>query len=472
METNSKDKKKYTHRLLARIVIEAATPLAVGSGEKSIMTDSLVATDANGLPYIPGTAIAGVLRHLIGEEEAKTFFGNPQKGKQTGSEIIFTEAKLVGKDGKAIDGLKQIDTKDGQKQIDTKDGQKQIDTKIDFYQHYLNLPIRQHNSIDKYGTVRDTGKFDEQVVYKGSRFCFEIEMVSDGSNTEDFNKVLNQMQSSQFRLGGGTTCGFGEVKVVKVQARTLDMQKVEDRTSYASKSSCLSSDWAGWKENEYSINKPKDEVTAYELRLQPDDFFLFGSGYGDDDADMTPVKETVLTWYEDGKFKGFEEKQTLIPATSVKGALAHRVAFHYNKFKEYFVGNDNAKVLSENEAVRQLFGYADEKGNRKGCITLSDVFLGEAPKEKVVPHVAIDRFMGGTIPGALFNEKVSLGKGREIRLHLYLHLRQGKYGEKVVEALEQALSDICNGLLPLGGGVNRGNGTFKGTLTKKRRTHL
>lgn len=444
------DNTKYTRRLMARIVIEAATPLAVGSGEKSIMTDSLVATDANGLPYIPGTTIAGVLRHLIGEERAKTFFGNPKKGEQTGSEIIFTEAKLIGEDGKAIDGLKQIDTAK------------------EFYQHYLNLPIRQHNSINEHGTVRDTGKFDEQIVYKGSRFCFEIEMVSDGSSTNYLNEVLNQMQSSQFRLGGGTTCGFGEVEVVKVQTRTLDMKNAEDRMSYASKSSCLSSEWAEWKGNEYSVNKPEDEVTAYELRLQPDDFFLFGSGYGDDDADMTPVKETVLTWDEYGKFKGFEEKQTLIPATSVKGALAHRVAFHYNKLNKYFVGNDNAKVLSENEAVRQLFGYADKEGNRKGCITLSDIFLGKAPEEKVVPHVAIDRFTGGTIPGALFNEKVSLGKGREVTLRLSLQKRE--YGEKVVEALEQALSDICKGLLPLGGGVNRGNGTFKGTLTKNGET--
>ena len=55
--------KQYTHRFLARFVIEAETPLAVGSGEKDILTDALVATDVNGLPYIPGTAIAGVLRH-------------------------------------------------------------------------------------------------------------------------------------------------------------------------------------------------------------------------------------------------------------------------------------------------------------------------------------------------------------------------------------------------------------------------
>ncbi|MBR3713032.1 MAG: CRISPR-associated protein, partial [Bacteroidales bacterium] len=44
----------YTHRFLARMIIEAKTPLAVGSGDKDITTDALVATDVNGLPYIPG----------------------------------------------------------------------------------------------------------------------------------------------------------------------------------------------------------------------------------------------------------------------------------------------------------------------------------------------------------------------------------------------------------------------------------
>jgi len=46
---------KFKHRYLARIIFQATTPLAVGSGEKDIMTDALVATDVNGLPYIPGT---------------------------------------------------------------------------------------------------------------------------------------------------------------------------------------------------------------------------------------------------------------------------------------------------------------------------------------------------------------------------------------------------------------------------------
>ena len=55
----------YRYRLLASVVMEAAAPLAAGSGQKSIMTDATVARDANGLPYIPGTSIAGVIRHAM-----------------------------------------------------------------------------------------------------------------------------------------------------------------------------------------------------------------------------------------------------------------------------------------------------------------------------------------------------------------------------------------------------------------------
>ena len=68
-------KTEYTYRFLARFIIEAVTPLAVKSGDNNMLTDSLVALDVNGLPYIPGTSIAGKVRHAIGEEKAKIFFG-------------------------------------------------------------------------------------------------------------------------------------------------------------------------------------------------------------------------------------------------------------------------------------------------------------------------------------------------------------------------------------------------------------
>ena len=49
------EKTKYSTRYVSRIVLEAETPFAIGSGEKDLLTDALVAKDVNGLPYLPGT---------------------------------------------------------------------------------------------------------------------------------------------------------------------------------------------------------------------------------------------------------------------------------------------------------------------------------------------------------------------------------------------------------------------------------
>lgn len=447
---NEQNIKKYTHRLVARTVIEAKSPIAVGSGRKDMLTDSLVATDASGLPYIPATTVAGVLRHLIGEEKAKITFGKSSQNKNevTGSQIIFTDAMLVGEDGKAVDGLQNIDRN------------------APFLSHYFTLPIRQHVRMSDKGTAetKNAGKFDEQVVYKGSRFCFEVELVSTEGGTETFKSILQQLAKPTFRLGGGTHCGLGEVEVVSCKGKVLDLKNDDDRNWYASKSSDLAKDWEG--EEWLLEDNSQVDADTYLLTLKPDDFFLFGSGFGDDEADMTPVKELVVTWNEG--LPSFSKQQTLIPATSVKGAVAHRVAYHYNKLKEYYVGNDKAKAGSENDAVKALFGYTEGKESQKGNVFFTDVFVTDA-QEKVIPHVAIDRFTGGTIDGALFAEKTSYGNHKEIKLEVVC--KHGEYGEQVIlAALEEALKDICKGLLPLGGGVNRGNGTFKGTLTRNGET--
>ena len=121
---------KYTHRYLARFVIEAETPLAVGSGERDVMTDRLVATDVNGLPYIPGTALAGVLRNAFSatvyKETLINLFGyaeqdvkeenkgkkEQEKDKGKGSRLIHSSAQMVGHDGRVIDGLQPVDFSD------------------------------------------------------------------------------------------------------------------------------------------------------------------------------------------------------------------------------------------------------------------------------------------------------------------------------------------------------------------------
>lgn len=475
---------KYTHRFLARFIIETATPLAVGSGEKDTLTDSLVAIDINGLPYIPATAIAGVLRRMVGEEY-DTLFGFQNKDTGRGSEVIFTEAKILSQDGKVIDGLNLSAIHDD-----------------DLLKHYQELPIRQHVRISNKGVAEATGKFDEQVVYAGTRFCFEIEMVSDGKNDDRFVAILQQLYNKNLRIGGGTRCGFGEIKVVELQIMTLNLKNNSDLSLYLEKPSALNSDfWQKYADrlnlemadlisNTGNIVQSGDTIT-YTLSITPEAFFLFGAGTGDDEADMIPAKGKKVVWEYDNDSKligRLIDNLLLIPATSVKGALAHRVAFHWNRLNGIFADDvsGNNSVGRHNIAVKVLFGSegdSDDKDMTRGNLMLSDLIKDMTLPDKLFNHVFIDNFTGGTVDGALFSEKVTYGDGKNFTMTLSVDckgLRKACCDNadadlsaddiyiKVLEALKCTLQNICDGLLPLGGGVNRGHGVFSGSFTEEK----
>jgi CRISPR/Cas system CSM-associated protein Csm3 (group 7 of RAMP superfamily) len=209
------------------------------------------------------------------------------------------------------------------------------------------------------------------------------------------------------------------------------------------------------------------------LELYPDDFFLFGSGFGNENADMTTVTEKYIDW-STGKPKIITDN-VLIPGSSVKGALSHRVAFHYNKLLGRFVETNDAKVGVNNEAVQALFGYTqkvkDENGKEKeklqrGNVLISDIIQTiKSDKKKILNHVSIDRFTGGAIDGALFAEEVTYGKGESYVLTFSVN-SNAFTTDKTKEAFEAALTDIATGMLPLGGGTNRGHGCFNGEIYK------
>jgi len=47
---------------VAQVALEALEPLSIASGAVDPLFDTVLVTDANGLPTIPGSALAGVLR--------------------------------------------------------------------------------------------------------------------------------------------------------------------------------------------------------------------------------------------------------------------------------------------------------------------------------------------------------------------------------------------------------------------------
>ena len=169
---------EYKYRLLARFEIESETPIVIGSGDKDFTTDALVMKDVNGLPYIPGTSLAGVLRSMLNTDKNSNFWGFQDKEKGHGSEIVFTEAKVIDSKGNVVDGL-----------IDAKEI-----SNDPVLSSYEELPVRQHVSITGRGTAGKTGKFDEQIVYAGTRFCFEMEIAAKSEETTQLDLLINAVK--------------------------------------------------------------------------------------------------------------------------------------------------------------------------------------------------------------------------------------------------------------------------------------
>jgi len=465
--------KKLNYRYIARVVLEAETPLFVGSGESSLLKDALVQRDNHGFPMIQGTSLAGVLRHpfLDGfnetlkdekkSEEQKnweSFFGYQGNKKEgAGSQLKVSSAYLVLQNGKIAEAL-NIDKE-----------QKA------FVNTFENLPVRQHVRITDKGVAKEHGLFDNEVVYKGTRFLFELELKGDKDDSKKWEKLISELQNQKFRIGQGTRNGYGRLSVNSIKAKEFNLDNKEDFDAYLDFDPSLNA------ENKSLISLDKKEINLdyiyYKLELNPDDFFIFSAGYGDDEVDNIPITEQIITYDNKDSIEKLKEKgQTLIPATSIKGALSHRTAFHYNKKKEYFAEKYADKKFLEyieanNNAVYELFGAEEGHENRdgqRGRVIINDIFLSSAivSNDKIFNHVAIDRFTGGAMDGALFSEKVSYFDDKNKTFNLNIYVEQADYKEDVIEAFEGALKDICKGLLPLGGMTTKGHGMFTGKLTK------
>lgn len=452
MNNNEKAMKttSYIKRHMCRVVLEAATPLAIGTGEKDFLTDATVALDVNGLPYIPATSIAGVIRHFLEQIGicVNDILGYQKAKEGMGSRIVFSDAKILDSKGNVRDGMFDV----------TEDNDSLL-------LEYLNLPIRQHVCITDKGTSKKGGKFDNMVVFAGTRFCFEMEFfLKDNEENHVFEELKKILHDETFRLGSGTRNGYGKVKVVSFKEKMLNLKDKKDLTSYIKKSSCLADEYF-WDVEPVSFGEPYSCDVKYILSLEPRDFFLFGSGYGDTDSDTNAVTESKVVWNKEGTEAHVEENQTLIPATSIKGALSHRVAFYYNKKKGLYVGNSDAKTGNENKAVQTLFGFEDQSGRvqKRGMLIFSDI-IAEPLKGKILNHVMIDRFTGGAVDGALFAERPLYGANAKFRFEVILV--HSIDDDDIKYALEMSLKDICNGMLPLGGGINRGNGMFSGKVVK------
>ncbi|MEA5402817.1 RAMP superfamily CRISPR-associated protein [Arcicella sp. DC2W] len=476
-----KNKMAFTHKYIARIVLEAETGLFVGSGEASLLKDALVQKDIHGLPMIQGTSLFGVLRHsfldnvtfdtfdehkefLINlwgyqffDKEEKKAFESYYKTKDNkknapdgfGSRLKISSAYMLINENEVAEGLT-------------------ANIPQNILDKYTNLPSRQHVRINDRGVAEKNGLFDNEIVYKGTCFIFELELKGNNEDKKHWDAILANLSSPLFRIGQGTRNGYGQLNIYSLKQRVYDLNSPSDFEAYLNFDPSFNHKNEGFTSNK--IKSDDSNLTEYKLILKPDDsFFIFSEGFGDNEADNKPVTEEIAM-YKNGTIEF--KKQILIPASSIKGALSHRTAFHYNKIEKQFIDEGKGTKGKGNEAVKVLFGYeAEGKEGQRGKVIINDVYYSDekVKSDKIFNHVAIDRFTGGALDGALFSEKVSYFKEKETSFEFTVYLDYDKE-DKIKEAFEETLKDVCKGLLPLGGMTTKGHGIFTGKVLKDTQT--
>lgn len=478
----------FKYRYIARITVEAVTPLIIGSDALVSDQDKPVAKDFNNLPFIPGTAIAGFLNRASNNNELFGFVKGDTNNQPKGSNIITSDGYL-------------LDSKSCVKQECVPFSTIESD---EFLKHYTKLPLRQHTAINYLGASEDGSKYDEEFVYKGSRFKFEIALETSTDESVFWKSILQLIQTDNFYLGGGQFNNFGELEVKEIQAQTFNLDT--DLDTYLETSVDLNE-----KLSDENININK-ELSVSELIIELDgsnSFFHFGSGLGDYEVDDANYKEFVIEGWGNGEGPKFDEK-FIVSGTGIKGTLSHRTAFHFNKendqtvedlldstnsslqnyldnkdhlqnelpntieelqaekqriehlLKEYSSATFNVDNLfksvsgSNNIEIAELFGTAKNTDTKKGAIgkiIIKDIYLDKNTHEVIFNHNKLDRFTGGTIKTALFSEKALAINEVKLIIKGEKEAINNKY-------FQSALNDLKNGILPLGGKVNKGHGVF------------
>ena len=454
----------YSYRHVLRATIEFTTPFLIGAGEGGEIADAVFVADANGLPAIPGSSLAGVLRAAFrvscaDVKQEERIFGFQHGDEGAGSLLRVSWACIHDENNRPVEGIVLPEC---------------LDDAV--LARAFNTEIRDHVRINSRGVSasESNAKFDEQALCAGHRFTFELELIGDEQSGKDWASLLALLRDPALRLGGKTRRGFGAFKVIALHQRSFDLR--QDFHDYCNHPVRLAESSPVLPAVDVAAMPAQQATVSVTLQLRPHGYWMIGGGYDLADAageaDMAPVRDCRISW--DGNRGTVVDDLLYIPATSLKGALAHRVAFHYNALTGIFAdqGYGEASTGEGNTAVRALFGYckggpgsdgADVGDGQRGRILIDDCYLAAEPKAQLVHHVGIDRYTGGARDKVLFCER-PLWQGNTMQLRL--HICDAKSLEaKIKIALTRALHDLVSGRLQVGAGHGRGLGYFSGSMS-------
>ena len=406
-------------RITVRGRLHLAAPLLIGegeSGEERNDRDIHVLRSKAGVPFIPGTSLAGALRSLIEVENpcaADILFGTMHR---TGGESVRDERQSAV-------SLYDVELNDAV--IGSRDG-----VHID----------------DVTGTAIDAHKYDYEIVESGAGGTFYAEILLRRVHQKDEHTLketllrLSELLRGGFHVGALTTKGFGRMQLRDMVVDCYDFRRPEDTIAWLSPKRGNAA-WHMAYDNAAQTEPPPADgdfvITA--------DFALTGALIVRDSVD--PLAETDGEKSPDARMKTNAAGQNIIPGTSLKGVLRHRAAYILHAL---------GKERTQAEAfIDRLMGTTAARGRFIVEEAVVDAEMHTQTRSR------IDRFTGGTIPSALFSTAPVWREkdgGRSVTLRF--GVRQASEQEAGLCVL--LLKDLWLGRAAIGGEKSIGRGTLEG----------
>ncbi len=386
--------------------------MLIGNGQ-SVYTDNDLLLDARGLPCIPGSTIAGMLRDMAEGPDRPLLFGYID-----GSQSRACQSSLYVYDAVCITPREKI-----------------------------HIVTRDNVALDEYKTAIDKKKFDYQVLKPDAEFLGLIEIEKDTAPAikDKADTLIRRLAADGCAFGSKKTRGMGRMDVI-VKRKAFDLND------------------PGQKEAWLSFD-PFDGVPDDAERLEP----LTGLQNNVMEVRLTLKLRAGLTIREyttdldgtDYRALGYEADQNgssagaaIVPGTTWAGAFRARV-----------------KELTDDSTAAALFGYVTDKrvepaagvkDKPDACrsqVSFSETRItGGSPKR--ITRNAIDRFTGSVKQSALYSEQTYWGGCGELIIRISVPDQDNEVLQRARCALGASIADLHHGYLAVGGLTSVGRGLF------------
>ncbi len=442
-----------SRKILKRIVVEGdlllQTPTHFGNGDSTDLTDMPLLTDAldGKTPLLTGATLAGALRSYLRERER-------------------------GYGAEEADGLASVLLFGGMKEKE--EGAQSPLIIDDAFGENFGVELREGVRIDRASRTAAEGKlYDAQVWQAGTIFPLRFELLICDGNEDALKRALatalEGLQNGEITFGMRKRRGLGAVEVNEWRVREYDLSNVQDLFAWMELggeelSGKANADiWGALGMNAKNPVKDKREYFEIDATFWLDGSLLIRSQGGKDDRG--PDMAYLRAKQADG------DEMPVLSGTSLAGALRARAE---KIVRTLAPEKGNAAA----DWVDGLFGtdmdkvdVERKKGNdvkpKASRLRVSEQVIENAVTDLVQNRVSIDRFTGGALETALFNEQPAFGDDKTT-LQIKLVAQKPRKGE--IGLLLLLLKDLWTGDLALGGESSVGRGRLRGkhaTLMQK-----